>query len=68
STVRHFAALLDAAARKSAARCVVAAIGPLTAAALREIGLAPHVTPERATACELVAQLAAHMAEPRDSR
>jgi uroporphyrinogen III methyltransferase / synthase len=62
STVRHFDALLDAQARAAAARCVIAAIGPLTAVALREVGLTPHVTPERVTARELVEALAAHLA------
>jgi uroporphyrinogen-III synthase len=39
----------------------VAAIGPLTAEALRVVGLAPDVVPERAEAAELVAALAAHL-------
>lgn len=68
STVQHFDALLDAEARVAAASCVIAAIGPLTAAALREVGLAPHVTPERATAGELVEALAAHLAAEDVSR
>jgi uroporphyrinogen III methyltransferase/synthase len=50
STVRRFVDLLDAPARAMAARCTVAAIGPITAAAARSAGLAPDVTPERATA------------------
>jgi uroporphyrinogen III methyltransferase / synthase len=64
STARRFAELLDAPARAAATRCVVAAIGPVTAAALRREGLAPNVVAERAGARELVAALAEHMAEP----
>jgi uroporphyrinogen III methyltransferase/synthase len=58
STVRHFLALLDAESRQAAGRCVVAAIGPVTAKALRKEGLPPDVVPERAGAPELVAALA----------
>ncbi|HTF34766.1 MAG TPA: uroporphyrinogen-III C-methyltransferase [Myxococcota bacterium] len=54
STVRHFLACLDEAARTAARRCVVAALGPVTAAALREAGLAPDVVAERAEAGALV--------------
>jgi len=54
STVRHFLACLDEAARTAARRCVVAALGPVTAAALREAGLAPDVVTERAEAGALV--------------
>jgi len=68
STVRHFNALLDAPARAAAARCTIAAIGPLTAAALRKVDLAPDITPEQATARELVEALAAHVAGGADSR
>ncbi len=63
STVRHFAALLDDAARAAAGRCLIAAIGPVTAEALRREGLPPQVTPERASASALVAALAARVAE-----
>jgi uroporphyrinogen III methyltransferase/synthase len=58
STARHFAALLDAEALEAAARCRVVAIGPVTAEALRKLGLAPDLVPERALAAELVAALA----------
>jgi len=54
STVRHFLACLDEAARTAARRCVVAALGPVTAAALREAGLPPDVVAERAEAAALV--------------
>jgi len=54
STVRHFVALLDDEAREAAGRCCVAAIGPVTAKALRKEGLAPDVVPERASAPALV--------------
>ncbi len=62
STVRHFCALLDAPARAAAQRAVVAAIGPVTAAALREAGLAPQVVAPRAGGATLVDALAAHFA------
>lgn len=58
STARHFAALLDAEALEAARRCLVAAIGPVTAEALRVVGLAPDLVPERAGARELVAAVA----------
>ena len=63
STVRHFAALLDAASREAAARCWIAGIGPITAEALRREGFEPDVVPERAGAAELVAALAARVGE-----
>jgi uroporphyrinogen III methyltransferase/synthase len=68
STVRRFVDLLDAPSREAAARCTIAAIGPITAAALRRVGLAPHVTPAQATARELVEALAEHVAGAADSR
>ena len=58
STARHFAALLDAEAREAAGSCLVAAIGPVTAEALRVVGLPADFVPERAGAAELVAGLA----------
>ncbi|HBZ71644.1 MAG TPA: uroporphyrinogen-III C-methyltransferase [Deltaproteobacteria bacterium] len=57
STVRHFMACLDEAARKAVRRCVVAALGPVTAAALRDAGLAPDVVAERAQAGALAQAL-----------
>jgi uroporphyrinogen III methyltransferase/synthase len=57
STVRHFLALLDDESREAAGRCLVAAIGPVTAQALRQEGLAPNVVPERASAPALVETL-----------
>jgi uroporphyrinogen III methyltransferase/synthase len=68
STVRRFVELLDAPSREAAARCTIAAIGPVTAAALQRVGLTPHVTPAHATARELVAALAEHVAGAADSR
>ena len=62
STVRNFVALLDADARDAAGRCVVAAIGPVTAEALRKEGLDPDLVPARAGAPELVAALADRLA------
>ena len=58
SAARAFAALLDPPARQAARRCLVAAIGRVTAEALRLEGLGPDVVPERAEASELVAAVA----------
>jgi uroporphyrinogen III methyltransferase/synthase len=57
STVRHFVAGLDDESRKAAAECWIAAIGPVTANALRGVGLAPDAVPERAGMRELVTAL-----------
>jgi len=57
STVVNFAERLDEESRAAAERCTVAAIGPVTAEALREVGLAPQVLAERAGVRELVAAL-----------
>jgi len=61
STVENFVALLDDESRAAAGRCIVAAIGPVTAEALRRGGLAPNVTAERASVPDLVAALADQM-------
>jgi uroporphyrinogen-III synthase len=66
STARHFAAQLDARAREAARGCWIAAIGPVTAEALRREGLEPDVMPQRASADELVSALAARIGENRD--
>jgi uroporphyrinogen III methyltransferase/synthase len=58
SAARAFAALLDAPARDAAQRCLVAAIGRVTAEALRVEGLAPQVVAERPDAAGLVAAVA----------
>jgi uroporphyrinogen III methyltransferase/synthase len=63
STARNFVALLDGPSRAAARRCIVAAIGPVTAEALRREGLAPDVTAERASVTELVTALAARVSE-----
>jgi uroporphyrinogen III methyltransferase/synthase len=60
SAVVNFASLLDDDSRAAAKRCIVAAIGPLTAEALREVGLGPDVTTGRAGVVELVEALGAH--------
>ncbi|MDX1650579.1 MAG: uroporphyrinogen-III synthase, partial [Myxococcota bacterium] len=59
SAVRAVASELSEAGRAAAARALVGAIGPTTAAALREAGLAPDAVPGRHTAEDLVAALAA---------
>jgi uroporphyrinogen III methyltransferase/synthase len=61
STVENFVALLDAESREAAGRCIVAAIGPVTAEALRRLGLPPDVVAEHASVPDLVAALAAQV-------
>jgi uroporphyrinogen III methyltransferase/synthase len=61
SAVENFVALLDDESRAVAGRCTVAAIGPVTAEALRREGLAPDVLAERANVQDLVAALAARV-------
>ncbi|MEE8507849.1 MAG: uroporphyrinogen-III C-methyltransferase [Myxococcota bacterium] len=63
SAVEHFRALLDGAALAAAKRCWIASIGPVTAEALRGVGLAPDVMPERAGAADLVEALAERVAQ-----
>lgn len=65
STVRNFVALLDPPARAAAERAVVAAIGPVTAEALRKEGLEADVVPARASAADLVEALARALAGRR---
>ena len=65
SAVRHFADLLDGEARAASERTIVAAIGPVTATALSEIGLPAQVVPERPDADTLVRALAAERARRR---
>jgi uroporphyrinogen III methyltransferase/synthase len=60
SAVRHCLGLLDDEARAALSRCTVVAIGPTTAAALREAGIEPDVMPERPGAEELVEALVVH--------
>jgi uroporphyrinogen III methyltransferase/synthase len=63
SAAKRFAELLDDAARAAARRCVVAAIGPVTAAALQQVGLAPDCVADRASGAALVEALASSLAE-----
>jgi len=53
--------LLDPAARRAAADCIVAAVGATTAAALREHGIEPDVVPKRPEPRELVRALVEHV-------
>ena len=62
SAVRHCLGLLDAESQQALSRCVLVAVGPTTAAALREAGLEPDVVPEEAGVKELVEALVAHEA------
>ncbi len=57
STVRRFVDLLDEPALHAVAGCLVAAIGPVTAEALRRRGIEPDAVPAGASAAELVAAL-----------
>lgn len=57
SAVNAFAAGLGAEARAAARRCRVAAIGSVTAEALRQAGLVVHAVPERAGMGALVEAL-----------
>jgi len=66
STVRHLFELLDDAAREALRHCTIAAVGPTTAAALRQLGHPPQVVPERPGMEELVAALARHVRERRE--
>ena len=59
STATNFASLLDAESLRAARACRIAAIGPVTADALRAVGLDPQVLPQRATVRDLVSELAA---------
>ncbi len=63
SAAKRFAELLDDAARAAARRCVVAAIGPVTAAALQKVGLAPDCVAKSAGGVWLVEALASTLAE-----
>ncbi|HKA13624.1 MAG TPA: uroporphyrinogen-III C-methyltransferase, partial [Myxococcota bacterium] len=65
SAARRFCALLDPAARAAAARCTVAAIGPVTARALASEGLPAQVVAQSATAAGLVEELALAIAARR---
>jgi len=58
SAARRFAALLDESARAAALRCMIAAIGPVTARALAAAGLPAQVVAQSATAAGLVEELA----------
>ncbi|UCE85753.1 MAG: uroporphyrinogen-III C-methyltransferase [Deltaproteobacteria bacterium] len=58
SAVRRFVELLDDESRAAAARCATAAIGPVTAEAMRSAGLEPWAVAAGPSAAELVAALA----------
>jgi uroporphyrinogen III methyltransferase/synthase len=61
SSVRHFVDLLDDAAFRAVADCIVAAVGTTTAGALRERGIEPDVIPKQPDSRQLVEALAAHV-------
>jgi uroporphyrinogen III methyltransferase/synthase len=66
SAARRFADLLDAPAQAAAARCTVAAIGPVTARTLEGVGLPADVVAETSTAAGLVEALTRTLAGSRD--
>jgi uroporphyrinogen III methyltransferase/synthase len=66
SAVRHFGDLLDPASREACKRCIIAAIGETTAAALAEIGLPAQVVPRRPGVREMVAATEGYVAERRE--
>ncbi len=63
STVNHFLGLLDESSREAVDRCLIASIGPVTATALREADLEPHIIPDEANAQALVMALCSYMIE-----
>jgi uroporphyrinogen III methyltransferase/synthase len=67
SAVRRFRSLLDPASLAAARRCVVAAIGPVTAEALREAGLPASAIAVRPGAPGLVEAIAACVADAGES-
>jgi uroporphyrinogen III methyltransferase/synthase len=67
SAVRHFAAGAGADGIAAAHAPAIVAIGPITADALRSVGLAPNVVAETPSAASLVAALEAHF-RVEDSR
>lgn len=68
-TVRNFAALVGPEKfRELGRRAVVAAIGPITAATLKEYGLTPQVQPEDYTIPGLLAAVIAFFQKSRESK
>jgi uroporphyrinogen III methyltransferase/synthase len=65
SAAKRFVELLDEPARAAAGRCVVAAIGPVTAEALTNLGLAPDCVAERAGGASLALALASCLSARR---
>ena len=61
SAARNFVERLDDAGLRTAAGCLVGAIGPVTAEALRDVGLPADVVAERAGVKELVESLVARV-------
>jgi uroporphyrinogen-III synthase len=61
STAEYFVALLNEESLKAAADCTVAAIGPVTADALRRLGLVPNWVPNEPTVRALVEGLVGRM-------
>ncbi len=67
STVRHLLEVLTDEARAALPERILAAVGPTTAAALRDAGLEPTVVPERPGGRELVTALVAYVAAARSA-
>ncbi len=68
SAARHFAASVGREGVAAARAAAVAAIGPVTAQALRAVGLAPDLVAEAPSAQALVAALEAHFASEEERR
>ncbi|MCG8588564.1 MAG: uroporphyrinogen-III C-methyltransferase [Proteobacteria bacterium] len=65
STARNFVAMLDTEAREAAKRCVVAAIGRVTAETLEHADLPAQVVARESGGRQLVESLAAHVVSQR---
>lgn len=66
SAVDNFFALLDPEAKAAATQLVIAAVGRTTSRALERVGVKPDVVPDRPGGPELVAALAAYMAQTQE--
>ena len=66
SAVHNFFSLLDAPAKEIVMELLIAAVGKTTSRALESEGAVARVIPERPAGSELVAALAAYVAQTRD--
>ena len=63
STARNLAALMEEAGVVLPPEVVRASIGPITSAAMRELGIGPHVEAAETTVAGLIAALASHFSQ-----